>query len=51
MELTESIKRSRYDDIIMEESPVEDSRPNGYAGMAMQTVQDQIRTNEECVGR
>ena len=44
MELKELIKRTRDDEVILEESPVEVSRSNGYVGRAMQTVQDQIRT-------
>ena len=37
-------KRSRDDEIIMEESPADDSRSNGYVERAAQAVQDQIRT-------
>ena len=44
VELNESWKRGRDDDIIMEESPVEDSRSHGYVERAVQTVQGQVRT-------
>ena len=44
MELKELVKRGRDDAIIMGESPVEDSRSNGYVERATQAVQDHIRT-------
>ena len=44
MELDESIRRSRDDDTIMDESPVEDSRCNGCIERATQAAQDPIRT-------
>ena len=44
MDLKETIKRARDGEVIMEESPVEDSRSNGYIERAVQTVQDQVRT-------
>ena len=37
-------RMQRDDDIIMEESPIEDSMSNGYIERAIQTVQDQVRT-------
>ena len=44
MELKEVISRSRGDQVIMEESPVMDSRSNGFIERAIQSVQGQIRT-------
>ena len=44
MELKDSVRRSRVEEIIPEESPVEDSRSNGYIEKAIQEVQGQIRT-------
>ena len=42
-ELKDVVKRSRAEEIIMEESPVEDSRSNGFIERAVQEVQGQIR--------
>ena len=44
MELKEQVRMSREEEVIMEESLVEDSRSNGLIERAIQGVQDQIRT-------
>ena len=44
VELRNTIARSRGDQIIPEESPVMDSRSNGFVERAAQAVQDQVRT-------
>ena len=49
MELKDTVRRSRTEEIIPEESPVEDSRSNGYIERAIQEVQGQIRTIKSAV--
>ena len=44
MDLKEQVRMSRDEEVIMEESPVEDSRSNGFIERAIQGVQDQIST-------
>ena len=49
MELKDSIIRIRGEEAIPEESPVQDSRSNGFIERAVQTVQGQIRTLKSAV--
>merc|ERR1711973_507294 len=49
MELKDAVRRSRTEEIIPEESPVEDSRSNGYIERAIQEVQGQVRTIKSAV--
>merc|ERR1711888_459003 len=49
MELKDSVRRSRTEEIIPEESPVEDSRSNGYIERAIQEIQGHIRTLKSAV--
>ena len=48
-ELKEDLKRVRDEEIIMEESPVEDSQSNGFIERAIQEVQGQIRATKSAL--
>ena len=49
MELKDSVRRSRAEEIIPEESPVEDSRSNRYIERVVLEIQGQIRTLKSAI--
>ena len=51
IELKRDVARIKAEvEFIPEESPVEDSRSNGYIERSIQTVQGQIRASKEALG-